>query len=203
MEHKPAPSFIPKKPITHTERPKRRRGGGAGFALGAWVIFILTIAVGGAVYYYHNDVSRRVDGLIETLEERRRAFALEELDELVHFDTKLEAAKRVVQNHTAFSNFLTYLEEKTVRSVGFTDFSIEGIPGSSYRISLSAVARDYASFALQSEIFREHSALSQFEYSDIALVEDTTDAAFTIDMTISSEMITYDGDLLIVEQAGS
>lgn len=193
-QQKATSSFIPKKPITHTDRPRRKRRGGVGFALLGWLIFIATVSIGGAVFYYHSDVSDRVDGLVQTLEERRAAFAIEELDELVHFDKKLKAAKKVVGNHTTFSNFLTYLEEKTVRSVGFSSFSVEGEPGQSYTISLSAIARDYASFALQSEIFRENNSLSSFTYSDIALTEEEKDAQFTIEMMINPLMLKYQGD---------
>lgn len=193
---KPAGSFIPKKPITHSERPRRRRRGGYGFALLGWLIFIVTATIGGAVYYYHSDISTRVDDLVRTLDERRQAFALEELDELAAFDAKLQAVDSLIDDHVAFSNFLTYLEEKTVRSVGFTDYELSGNPGGSYTLSLSARARDYASFALQSEIFREHPSLSQFEYQDIGLDEESGDALFTIDMVIRPDMLEYTGDVV-------
>lgn len=193
-------SFIPKKPIAGSgdRRSRNRYKRPIGFALFGWGLFILAIALGGAAYYYRGQAQNRADSLFAQVKERRQVIESNDLKAFLRFDEKLSTSKRLVAEHVAFSNILAYLEEKTVRSVGFTDFALSGRPGGNYSLTLSAIARDYPSFALQSELFRENSSFSRFEYSDIGL-NDNRDSVFTIEMTIDNDALRYVGDPVVEE----
>jgi len=194
MDQQAKSSFIPKKPVNKLIRPKRVQKTSKGLAILGWVVFIIAIGLSGYVFYYHNQTARRVSRLLDTIESRQAELRSERIDEIIAFDQKLEVFKDMVNRHVAFSNFLTYLEDQTLRSVGFTGFELEGNPGSSYNITISAAAYDYASFALQSEIFRENPNLSNFIYSEIGISEEegSSDALFTTTMTVNRAMLQYE-----------
>lgn len=156
MEPQFKSSFIPKKPISTQPKPAvvatRRRGIGF-FTLLTIILFLGTILFAGGVYAYKLSVKQQIEGQIEDLKAAREQFDPRFIAEATRLNERIIAANKILSRHVAPSVVFSLLEESTLVTVQFSNFSFSEQKDGSVNVGGNGVADSFRSVVLQSDEF--------------------------------------------------
>lgn len=195
METKFQTSFIPKQPVTET----RSRGSGANFFfLISFIIFMVSVAIAGAAFLYHQLVDNNIAKGNAQLELNENAFDQTTIQELTRLNDRITAAQSLLKQHIAFSNFFGALERATLENVVFRNFSYAYGGSDKVGISMQGLAgrgpvSSYETVALQAKAFTDPALRNVFRsplLTDVAL-DTEGNASFTFTSTIDPLLISF------------
>ncbi len=168
MDPKSQSSFIPKKPLVP--------GGGLPryasinfFLLGASLIFVLAIAGSIGVYVWQHVIETKIAQDEQSLARTKQEFDPALIDTLSKLDSRLQAAKDILNNHIAISSFFDLLQTITLKSVRFTSFNYTLVGKDKINITLSGEGQSFSSIALQSDVFGQNKLLKDPIVSNLSL----------------------------------
>lgn len=191
-------SFIPKKPIATKAAPRQRGGtGGSIFMLIAWVLFIGALLAGGGVYFYKQTLAQSLVKMNADLSAARNSFEPTLISELQTLDMRIDAAQELIDNHVVLTPLFQSLQESTLKSIQFTQFSYT-LPtevGAPITIRMSGRARDYTSIALQSDELATNRNIHNAIFSNLSLDVPTGLVKFDLAFTVDAELIRYTNNL--------
>jgi len=187
--NQPNTSFIPKTPITAQQK---KRGNTGLFVFVSFIIFVLSIASSGGVYWYRGFMTGIVEDKNELLERASENFQPAFVDELKRLDTRLVSSQDVLSRHTAFSEFFSVLEENTLKNVQFTSFEYTSSDTDKKTISimLDGVATSYSSVALQADAFGKNKYIKNPIFSGLNLDEQGY-VGFSVSAELDPSLISY------------
>jgi len=164
-------SFIPKKNISGVvDKTKKQRIPENLLSYLSAGAFVIALVVSLASFGYQLFLENRLNAKGVELEMLRNTIEQEKIAEFQALDSKIRAARELLRNHVSMTNLFEYFEANTLPNVQFRSFDQEiGQDGSLLTTKLNGVAGDYATLALQSNIFNQGSVLSQITFSDISL----------------------------------
>jgi hypothetical protein len=155
VESKFQTSFIPKKSLESRPAGGGRRPAGL-FRLFAILILLVALAVWGGVYLWKLYLNNKIQGAEQSLAASQKEFELGTVSTLTRLDTRLSASSNLMNNHLAISKIFAELQNITLKSVRFNDFSLSyGGPDKGLVLTMKGQAQSYASVAKQSDIFSQ------------------------------------------------
>ncbi|MDQ5883577.1 MAG: hypothetical protein QG654_491, partial [Patescibacteria group bacterium] len=116
-------SFIPKKTVI--ESPKRIKSGGGVVNLIAFIVFLASLIAAGGAYFYRESVKTDIEEFKRSLAVAKNQFEPSLITELQILDKRLNAATTILEKHIAVSPIFVLLEEVTLPTVRYSDFSYE------------------------------------------------------------------------------
>lgn len=143
-------SFIPKKPLARSDLLQSRPV--SLFLTLSFSLLVITAATYGGLYFYAGALKKEINEKKVTLEETRKKFDLSIIDKAKNFRSQIEAAQGLIDSHIALSSFFNFLGSATLKSVGYDTFQYLNKDGKT-EVSLTGMAPDYASIALQRDAF--------------------------------------------------
>ncbi len=165
----PKQSFIPKKPLSSVKQ-KPRSGSSAGLFFGiSLIIFVISVGTGTFLYAYNVFLEKKVTNMNTSLERAKSAFEPSLIMELKRVNTRIGFAEKILDKHVAFSKFFKILEEDTLKSVRFKQFTYSIDNKGGVDIDISGEARDYSSIALQSDVFGDNKYIKNPIFSNLGL----------------------------------
>ncbi len=192
MEPKFQNSFIPKRPVVSGQGssiPTRRKQA-SFFGVIVTLVFLIMLAAVGGVFgytkYLESDISVKKDALNVAVGDVN----LEEIHALLVADTQLKSAASLLQGHLMPTRFFEHLEDLTLHSIQFTDFSYTAYPGKNAHIQMSGTSNSYSSLALQSDVFAQDDQVVSALFSSFDL-SDTGRVTFEVDMEINNTLTSY------------
>jgi hypothetical protein len=164
-------SFIPKKNLEQGATHPKRAGLGV-FTLLTLIILLGAVTVGVGAFLYKQILISSIAKKTETLERARGAFEPALIEELIRLDSRITNAQTVLNDHIAPSLFFDALENLTLKSVRFRDFSYTRIGKDKISITMKGNARDFAGIALQADIFGKNRIIKEPIFSNLNLDND-------------------------------
>ncbi|MEK7669434.1 MAG: hypothetical protein AAB350_02480 [Patescibacteria group bacterium] len=161
-------SFIPKESVTE-EVFKKKKAGMFGVLVVSLFIFSIILSIG--MFVYKGIIKSDIQNLQNQLVEEEKNIDKETISEISQFSKKLSMAKSIVFKHKVVSNFLKTLASSTVSSVRFVDFGYDNMKENDLAITLKGKAVDYASIALQENIFSKVNYFKSVTFSNLSLGE--------------------------------
>jgi hypothetical protein len=161
METKYQTSFIPKKPIAPTGPVRSSRGGGIGlFTLISVIIFLISLGLGGYVYLEKNYLINKISVDQTTIEDQKGGLVDDAttIESLIELNSRIKVAKELLDKHISVSPIFNFLQQTTLKSVRFKNFTFtsagKDVTGAS-RVSvlMSGIARDWETVASQADEF--------------------------------------------------
>ena len=153
VESKFQTSFIPKKPIDSRPAPRSRRPAGL-FRLIATLILFVSLAVWGAMFLWKAYLNNKIEGAKTSLAASQKEFELGTVTTLTRLSNRLNASEKILSNHLAVSKLFSELQDITLKSVRFNDFSVAySGPDQGLTLTMKGQAESYASVAKQSDAF--------------------------------------------------
>lgn len=216
-------SFIPKG-AAHYRQPSHvdssdSGGGGSHKGLLLTISIVLSsiaaLAAGG-VFFYTQYLESDLADKKQELAQAQAAFEPEVIEELEKIDTRISSAAEILNNHTAVTPVFDVIESITLASVQLTNLSVHSRTGmmttseaqdasdelpegveeddGDVVVSLTGIARDYASVQLQAQALEENEEILNPELSDFSLNEQGN-VVFSIDFTLDEEYMSYESTI--------
>lgn len=173
--------------MSKTPLPARSAGGVTTFAI---VIVLGVILVYMALFVYQSILNNDIDSLAASLDRAKGAFETNLITELQTIDARLLAGGTLLKRHTALSPLFGLLEENTVQTLRYKSFSLKTESDGIYSVSLRGEADDYASIALQSDIFSQNKYIKDYIFSNLTLNQDGR-IVFDFNAKINPSLFSY------------
>ena len=191
MEPKFRTSFIPKKALATASNIQKKRGG----FLGTIMLLALIIALGAVIlsvgaFLYQQILEVNITRKSETLERARAAFEPTLIEELVRIDSRIESAETILYQHITPSVLFESLEDLTLKSVQFQDFSLTRVSDDRISISMKGVANNFRGVALQADVFGKSKLIREPIFSNLNLNQEGK-AVFSLSAFIDPAFINF------------
>lgn len=191
-------SFIPKTPLTDTSRTVQKKGFGV-FASTIIFLFIATVLCYGYVYIQTKKVVAQKAEYTMRIEKARKEIGTDFVGDMVALQKKISSVKKLLENHVAVSPIFFAIQDTTVQKVQYTDFSytfgkgggVEGTP-TMVAVTMSGVAPDYKTIALQTDAFSQSSFIQDPIISDIKNDELTKTVSFKLEFKVDPQDVSYE-----------
>jgi hypothetical protein len=166
MEPKFNTSFIPKKSLqadTNTSSENkyvaRRTVHGPGF-YSMLLLFIISVTACVGVFAYTVIVDRSIEEKKNVLEEKKKAFKISIIDDLIETDARLSSANNLLANHIAISQIFNTLEDITLKRIQYTDFVYTGARAQTPAVlEVTGISDSFQDVALQTWAYRTNEYL--------------------------------------------
>lgn len=158
-------SFIPKRSLS--SQPVSR-GGGGGFALFSFLIFVLSAALWGGLYMYKNYLNNNIAQLGKSIANQKASFEIPTVNEVAGFSEKISVAKKLLAGHKAFSNVLDFLQDFTMKDVRFNDLDYSSADSEGPMLVLSGTTKSYASLTAQIQALEKYNQVKQVSVSGLS-----------------------------------
>lgn len=192
-------SFIPKR----SDQAQIRRPVKANFVLFSilsYALFIAAPVASAAIYVYKVYTEKQYTQAVEDLNAAVQSFSTTDLDRVVAFDKRLDAAATLLDARLAHSAILQVLENSTVDTVGFAALTLARGAGNQVVVNGELETTSFDSALFQSEVYDRDQLVDAFTITDLAytpaVVEDagaisapariSFDAAFTFTDEVST-----------------
>ncbi|HVU06662.1 MAG TPA: hypothetical protein VHE10_02645 [Candidatus Paceibacterota bacterium] len=181
-------SFIPKKPIVAA--PTRSSSSIGLFSLLATVLFIVTVAVSGGIFFYQKLLNQQIDTDKASLDRARGAFEPDIINQIIRLDSRIETGKKLLASHLAVTPFFDFLGGVTLKSVRFKDFNFSYISPDKIVVLMKGQATSYAAVALESDLLNAQKKLSSTIISDLALDPQGT-VSFSVSTVLDPSLVSF------------
>ena len=157
MEPKFQTSFIPKKSMAPTAGPgvlrtSGQRHGTSVFMVIAVLIFIISLASVGGVYYWKQYLVSQREKYQAQLAQRKKDFNLELIQQLKDANAQIDTAKQLIANHIAISGLFKFIQDLTVEKVRFLNLDVSAGQAGAVTIGMSGYGADLKTVAFQAFI---------------------------------------------------
>ncbi|MCI0597792.1 hypothetical protein L0Y34_01845 [Candidatus Parcubacteria bacterium] len=181
-------SFVPKQPVKSADRYSGS-GSNTFFVVSLIILGAALIGAGGTFAYERYLTGVRDAKAIEVQQAEERISATS-VEEFIRTRDRFSAAKMLLENHVATSQFFTLLEELTLENVRFNSLSFVLVEDGSAEIQMDGVARTFNALAAQSSLFAEEKRVKRAIFSDITVNQDNDTVVFALEADISPDLLT-------------
>lgn len=182
-------SFIPKQTMAKAPVVARRTFDGTATVISIFLA-VVAIVVYAGLFVYQSVLKNQIDGLAASLGRARGAFETNLIAELQAVDARLITGDMLLKQHRALSPLFTLLEESTVQTIRYNNFALKAESGGVYGVTLRGEADDYASIALQSDIFSKNKYIQDHIFSNLTLNQDGR-VSFDFSAKINAVLLLY------------
>ena len=189
-------SFIPKKPIetsidlSSTPR-KPHKVGQTIFSVVGTFVFIATLAAYGASIAWQYKLKSQIAGQLESLQKAKQEFDEKFVQDASRLDTRIEQGSNILDNHVSPSALYGMLEEYTLQTVSFKQFTFFDNQDGSLTISGSGDAARYETIVLQSDAFGKSGYLRNVIFTNLAPTVDNGPIGFSFEATLNPSLVLY------------
>lgn len=186
-------SFIPKKTVI--ESPKRIKSGGGVVNLIAFIVFLASLIAAGGAYFYRESVKTDIEEFKRSLAVAKNQFEPSLITELQILDKRLNAATTILDKHIAVSPIFILLEEVTLPTVRYSDFSYEvDTTTNLVNVTMKGEAKGYNFIALQADLFDDNKFIKNPIFSDFVL-DQTGNIDFNLTFSVDKSLVSYESFL--------
>ncbi len=185
-------SFIPKK--TLSQKPERSSGGSFGLInVVAFIIMIISLLVAGGAYLYRDNLSKKVEEMKVSLGRAQNIFEPELLTELETLDRRIDAADQILSKHIAVSPIFKVLEEITLPTVRYIDFTyeVDEVNPDVVHVSMTGEAVSYDAITLQADLFSKNRFIRNPIFSNFSLNK-TGGVEFDLMFDVSKSLVNFE-----------
>ncbi|MEK7599224.1 MAG: hypothetical protein AAB474_02105 [Patescibacteria group bacterium] len=156
-------TFIPKIAPMAEKTLYQARGIG-WLNTGAFILFAISLLISVGLFFYRGLIRGQINNLSATLQKVEGEFEPALIVELQQTALAINSIKNLTQKHVALSRLFKFLEENTIASVRFSNFSYNG-----GKVGLTGTARSYVALAEQSLIFEKSRLIKDVSFSNFVL----------------------------------
>lgn len=169
MDNPTQSSFIPQDAGSISGGQSSRSSGGLSdlIVLMAIVLFVASIALGGAVFLYVEYLKTSAASKVEQLQRAKEAFEPSLIHSLTRLDDRMHVADQLLGAHIAPTAFFQILQQATLTTIEFTSLEFDALDSQEIKIKMTGVARSVNSIALQADLFSKNGAITNPIFSDI------------------------------------
>lgn len=189
MEQNFQTSFIPKKPIVEevVKSPKKSM---SFLTIATTILFITMALTFGGLYFYQTVLAQNIKDMQTSLQKANERFEVSAITELQTLDKRLIASGKILSKHLTISPVFQVLQEITMKSVRYTEFSYEISDKDKILIKMTGEAEGYRSIALQADLFSSRKELIDPVFSNLNLQE-KGNVVFDLSFSVDPSLVNY------------
>lgn len=198
MEPSIPTSFIPKRPVDSNAEPAPYRNRSIGLlSLLTFVIVIGTGLAFGAVYLYEKQLTSQKVKLEQEINQARDGIGTDFVTDMKRLDSRIDGVKDLIKNHIVVTPIFQALQDATLRSVQYKDFSysIKADPSNKTQpivlVELTGSAKNYATIALQSDAFSANKLIKNPVFSNLTVDDKTRTINFKLVFSVNMADLSY------------
>lgn len=190
-------SFIPKRPVTSELLQEHPSGRAVGLlSLLTVVVVVATIISFIGVYLYEQSLAGQKAKLEQSINDARNGIGTDFLADMKRLNSRISGVKTLLAGHIVVSPIFAALESTTLRSVQYRSFTYEFRTDSTSKaqvvqVSLSGVAKNYSTIALQSDAFTQSSLIKNPVFSGLTVDDKTSNVAFKLTFDVSPSDLSF------------
>ena len=183
-------SFIPKKnPVSSYNSSGIEKRGPSLLSMIGMFIFGVTILGSAAVFIWRGRVEAQIENQVSTLRAAREQFDERLVAEATRLNKRIDAVKTLLDNHVAPTIIFGILEELTLKTVSYNNFSFSMSDDGKILVQGSGEAESIESVVLQSD------ELGASDFRDVLFdnVQPTNDGnvTFSVEASIDKSIILF------------
>lgn len=201
MDNQIKTSFIPRKTIdaavnfqTGLKVPTHKVGRTI-FSLFATLVFIASLVALGLVYTWHLKLEKDIIQQVEQMREARKNFDEKFIQNASRLDTRIVEAGKILQNHMSPSSLYGLLEEYTLQTIAFSNFSFKDNLDGTIGVSGQGEAKRYESIVLQSDAFGKSGYLRNVIFTNLRPDQNNESVGFSFEATLDPKLVFYRNSL--------
>lgn len=185
-------TFIPKKPVVPITTETKPSGIVTFFGFIATIVFIAAVVSYGIFFFYKKQLTATISTTSASLERQSTTFDSNIVLELDDVNRRLKSAETLLSNHTIVTPLFKSLEEITLKTVRFTNFSLQMPTPDNQKTSvkMSGVAQGYDAIALQSDMFSKNRFLKDPIFSNL-VPDQKGNVTFELNFSIDPSFVLY------------
>jgi hypothetical protein len=187
-------SFIPKKPIINEPVSSSPRSVSILLIIAIFILFTVLIATGG-LYLYKVSLVKQIASMQNSLTLAQNSFEPSQITQLKVLDKRLNAATEILNNHINITPIFTALEQLTMKTVRYTQFSYNLGANNTINVKISGQAIGYRAIALQADLFSTNKNLIDPVFSNLTL-DNSGNVLFDLDFSVDPSFVNYQKTLL-------
>lgn len=162
-------SFIPSDAVVS---PTRRTAQRTSFAdlliLIGIVLLVASAALAVAVFLYVQYLEQSSASKVEQLKRAKDVFEPALIQELTRLDDRMRVADKILKNHVAPSRLFDLLEQLTLQTVSYSNFTFKATDAQNISMQMSGKAVSVNSIALQADYLSRSGTIANPIFSNIA-----------------------------------
>lgn len=197
-------SFIPKRTLDTQTRIERADTVSIFTVLSTLVFFISILAAGG-IFFWKQTLTNQVAEVESLLVREQQSFDAQGIADLTQLDRRLTASAQLLDSRLYTSKIFQLLDSNTIQTVRFSKFSVDPslVDKTKLKIMVSGQAKDYASVALQSDVFSKLSqSILEYEFSNLTL-DQAGNVLFDMSATVDKNIVFFDAQTEQVDYSQS
>ncbi len=194
----PTTSFIPKKPIDTSDVvvTTHKSGGGLISFLCFFMVLISVLAYGG-VYVYNKTLVQQKADLDIKLAKARDSIGTDFVSDMKRLNARITGVKTLLSTHVAVTPIFKALQDTTLRTVVYNNFSYELKTDDTTKktvvtVTLTGTAKSYAAIALQSDAYTKSPLIKNPIFSDLKINTKTNTVDFKLVFTCDPNDLSYE-----------
>lgn len=203
MQGQPKTSFIPKKPIANTS-PSVSAGSSNNnsktkartvFSLIATIVFLAVLVSVGAIFFYQFTLQKRIESQVSSLQKTREEFDEKFIQDASRLNQRINSSLKLLDNHLSPSSLFALLEEYTLQTVSFSNFSFRDTKDGNIQIVGAGEAKRFETIVLQSDSFGQSGFMRNVLFGDLNPNIDRGVIEFTFSATLDPRLVLYRNSL--------
>ncbi len=198
MEPIVSTSFIPKRPVsTEPVSPARRNAAVGLFSLVTFVIVAGTGLAFVGVYLYGKTLESQKTQLQSQIIQAENGLGSSFISDMQRLSQRISGVKTLIDNHVVVSPIFAALQATTLQSVQYKTFTYEfvtdaGTGSKAVQVTITGVAKNYATLALQSDAFAKSSVIRNPVFSGLTVEDKTQQIDFKLVFTVNAADLSYE-----------
>jgi Tfp pilus assembly protein PilN len=205
MEGKFQTSFIPKKPVGSQPNLTKPAHTTNLFSLIVTIIFVTVLLLTGLVFGYKMMVQQKNDKLNQELQQEIAKLDAqnETITALSRLDTRVESAKKLLNQHLALTSFFEFLSSSTLKTIQFKNFKYTFNADQKVGITMNGIAQSFTALTQQSDLLLDPETLKSVKNPAITnyLLDQEGRVVFTFSGELNPQAFLYKDTVVSSESA--
>jgi hypothetical protein len=201
MDNQIKTSFIPRKAIdvnVNAQQGARipvKKVGRTIFSLIATLIFLTSIAGAVLVTVWQIKLNANIVNQVNIMKESKKKIDEKFVQEASRLNNRIESSQSMLANHVAPSEIYTLLQDYTLQTVSFSQFSFIDNQDGTIDVRGSGEAKRYESIILQSDAFGKSGYLRNVIFTNLSPGGRNDNIGFSFEATLDPKLIFYKNTL--------
>ena len=180
-------SFVPKQPVS-TDKRRFSSGGNNVLLIIASVILALTIIAAIGMFAYVQFLNKAETAKAAQIVQAQKKVSQDSVNQFIRLRDRLAAARGIINQHVALTQFFNLLETITLQNVHFDGVDIAVADDRSAQIMMTGEAKDFNALAAQSTVFANQKYIKSAIFSGISINKDNS-VAFNVTANLDPAIV--------------